>query len=215
MPLLPIADKQPADVILPPPRKGSMIFTRTQPLVAIGISTGGPEALDVILPRLHRNCPGVVIVQHMPGNYTGTFSRRLNGMCEVDVNEAISGDRVKPGRVLIAQGGKHMLVKRIGIEYVIQIVEGPPVSRHVPSVDVLFRSVASSAGHNAIGIIMTGIGNDGALGLREMRECGAKTYAQDEKSCTVYGMPREAMRNGAAEVEITLLKVAELINALR
>lgn len=208
-------EKLAADVILPPPRKGAMMFTRTQPIVAIGISTGGPEALDIILPRLVRNCPGVVIVQHMPGNYTGTFARRLNGLCEVDVNEAISGDRVKPGRVLIAQGGKHMLVKRIGIEYVIQIVDGPPVSRHVPSVDVLFRSVACAAGHNAVGIIMTGIGNDGAQGLREMRECGAKTYAQDEKSCTVYGMPREAMRNGAAETEVTLQKVADLINNLR
>lgn len=208
-------EKISADVILPPPRKGTMMFTRTQPIVAIGISTGGPEALDIILPRLNRNCPGVVIVQHMPGNYTGTFARRLNGMCEVDVNEALSGDRVRPGRVLIAQGGKHMLVKRIGIEYVIQVVEGPAVSRHVPSVDVLFRSVATSAGHNAVGIIMTGMGSDGAMGLREMRECGAKTFAQDERSCTVYGMPREAMKNGAAEAEVTLQKVAELINSLR
>lgn len=191
------------------------MFTRTLPIVAIGISTGGPEALDKLLPQLSRTCPGVVIVQHMPGNYTGTFARRLNSLCDVDVNEAITGDRVKPGRVLIAQGGKHLLLRRVGIEYSVQIVEGPPVSRHIPSVDVLFRSVATVAGHNAIGIIMTGIGNDGAMGLREMRDCGAKTYAQDEKSCTVYGMPREAMKIGAACEEITLQKIAELINGIR
>ncbi|MDR3409361.1 MAG: CheB methylesterase domain-containing protein [Formivibrio sp.] len=213
--MLPSIEKLSADAILPPPRKGTLLFTRTQPIVAIGISTGGPEALEKILTKLTRTCPGIVIVQHMPGNYTGTFARRLNSLCEVDVNEAITGDRVKPGRVLIAQGGKHMLIKRIGIEYVIQIVEGPPVCRHIPSVDVLFRSVATAAGQNAVGIIMTGIGGDGALGLREMRECGAKTYAQDEKSCTVYGMPREAMKIGAASEEITLLKVPEFINGIR
>lgn len=213
--MLPVTEKLSADVILPPPRKGALLFTRTQPIVAIGISTGGPEALEKVLTQLSRTCPGVVIVQHMPGNYTGTFSRRLNGLCAVDVNEAISGDRVKPGRVLIAPGGKHMLLKRVGIEYVVQIVDGPPVSRHAPSVDVLFRSVASVAGQNAVGIIMTGIGGDGAQGLREMRDCGAKTYAQDEKSCTVYGMPREAMKLGAACEEVTLLKVAELINGIR
>lgn len=213
--MLPSIEKLSADAILPPPRKGTLLFTRTQPIVAIGISTGGPEALEKILTKLTRTCPGIVIVQHMPGNYTGTFARRLNSLCEVDVNEAITGDRVKPGRVLISQGGKHMLIKRIGIEYVIQIVEGPPVCRHIPSVDVLFRSVATAAGQNAVGIIMTGIGGDGALGLREMRECGAKTYAQDEKSCTVYGMPREAMKIGAASEEITLLKVPEFINGIR
>lgn len=213
--MLPTIDKLSADVILPPPRKGALMFTRTQPIVAIGISTGGPEALGLVLPKLTRNCPGVVIVQHMPGNYTGTFARRLNGLCEVDVNEAQTGDRVKPGRVLIAPGGKHILLKRMGIEYVIQIVDGPPVSRHAPSVDVLFRSVATVAGQNAVGIIMTGIGGDGAIGLREMHECGAKTYAQDEKSCTVYGMPREAMKVGAVDEVIALQNVAEMINKIR
>ncbi len=213
--MLSFAEKLSADVILPPPRKGALLFTRTLPIVAIGISTGGPEALEKVLTKLTRTCPGVVIVQHMPGNYTGPFARRLNSLCEVDVSEAIAGDRIKPGRVLIAQGGKHILVKRMGIEYVIQIVDGPPVSRHIPSVDVLFRSMATAAGQNAVGIIMTGIGGDGAIGLREMRECGAKTYAQDEKSCTVYGMPREAVKLGAVGEVITLQQVAEVINKLR
>lgn len=203
-------EKLTADVILPPPR-GGLQFTRTNRIIAIGISTGGPEALEKILPQLPRSCPGLVIVQHMPGNYTGSFARRLNGLAEIDIAEAQSGDRVRAGRAFIAQGGKHMLIKRVGIEFMIQIVNGPPVCRHSPSVDVLFRSMATEAGQNAVGIIMTGIGDDGAIGLKEMRDSGARTYAQDEKSCTVYGMPREAVKIGAAEKIVTLQQIVDVI----
>jgi two-component system, chemotaxis family, protein-glutamate methylesterase/glutaminase len=183
----------------------------TDRIVAIGTSTGGTQALEVVLTGLSRVSPGVVIVQHMPEKFTGAFAARLNAICEMEVLEAKNGDRVIPGRALIAPGGRHMQIKRSGAQYVAEVIDGPPVNRHRPSVDVLFRSVAKSAGANAMGIIMTGMGDDGARGLREMHEAGATTVAQDEESCVVYGMPKEAVKLGAVERSVGLAEVAGCI----
>lgn len=194
-------------VIAPPPRltadamlpAGSAMALTTEMVVAIGTSTGGTQALEAILRALPRLCPGIVVVQHMPEKFTGAFAQRLDSLCEVSVREARHGDRVMPGRVLIAPGGKHMLLKRSGAQYMVDVVDGPPVSRHRPSVDVLFRSAARFAGKNAVGIIMTGMGDDGARGLKEMHDAGAWTLAQDEASCVVYGMPKEAVKLGGVD----------------
>jgi two-component system chemotaxis response regulator CheB len=148
----------------------------------------------------------------MPEQFTAAFADRLNGICEIEVREARSGDRVIPGRALIAPGGKHMVVKRSGAQYVTEIISAPPVNRHCPSVDVLFRSVAKFAGKNALGVIMTGMGDDGARGLLEMRQAGAHTLAQDEDSCVVFGMPREAIKLGAAERVVPLSHLPGLIS---
>ncbi|WP_248802149.1 protein-glutamate methylesterase/protein-glutamine glutaminase [Pseudomonas sp. MWU13-2100] len=198
-----------ADAILP---AGSTAMAHTsESIVAIGTSTGGTQALEQVLRVLPRVCPGIVIVQHMPEKFTAAFAERLNQISEIEVREARHGDRVMPGRALIAPGGRHMLVKRNGAQYQVDIVDGPPVSRHRPSVDVLFRSVARGAGSNALGIIMTGMGDDGARGLKEMREAGARTLGQDEASCVVYGMPREAFKLGAVERELPLEQIADAI----
>ncbi|AZE66549.1 protein-glutamate methylesterase/protein-glutamine glutaminase [Pseudomonas synxantha] len=186
-----------ADVIVP---GGTQAMVRTTDnIVAIGTSTGGTQALELILTALPRVCPGIVIVQHMPEHFTAAFAERLNRLCEIEVREAKNGDRVIPGCALIAPGGRHMVLKRNGAQYQVEIVDGPPVSRHRPSVDVLFRSVARSAGCNALGIIMTGMGDDGARGLKEMFDAGAATVAQDEASCVVFGMPKEAIKLNAAQ----------------
>lgn len=169
----------------------------TDRVVAIGTSTGGTQALEAVLTQLPRVCPSIVIVQHMPEKFTEAFAARLNDLCKIEVREARSGDRVIQGLALIAPGGRHMLLKRNGAQYHVDIVDGPPVSRHRPSVDVLFRSVAKCAAKNALGIIMTGMGDDGAAGLLEMRNEGATTIGQDEQSCVVYGMPKEAVKRGA------------------
>jgi two-component system, chemotaxis family, protein-glutamate methylesterase/glutaminase len=155
--------------------------------------------LQRVLTALPAVCPGMVIVQHMPPSFTAAFAARLDGLCRITVKEACNNDRVVPGLALIAPGGKHMLMQRSGAQYYVEIREGPPVSRHCPSVDVLFRSAAKCAGRNALGIIMTGMGDDGARGLREMRDAGASTVAQDEASCVVFGMPKEAIRLDAVE----------------
>ena len=152
-----------------------------------------------MLTKLPRVSPGIVIVQHMPEKFTEAFANRLNSICQIEVREAKSGDRVVPGLALIAPGGKHMLLKRSGAQYHVDVVDGPLVNRHRPSVDVLFRSAAKCAGANALGVIMTGMGDDGARGLKEMREAGARTIAQDEATCVVYGMPKEAVKLDAAE----------------
>jgi two-component system chemotaxis response regulator CheB len=165
-------------------------------LIAIGTSTGGTQALEYLLTRLPLDCTGLVIVQHMPANFTRLFSQRLNSVCAIEVREARDGDRVLPGLALIAPGGMHLSVQRSGAQYRVAVQDGPPVSRHKPSVDVLFRSVAKAVGGNAMGVIMTGMGDDGARGLLSMREAGATTLAQDEHSCVVYGMPKEAVRMG-------------------
>ncbi len=199
-----------ADVVLPP--AGDKALTRTtEHIVAIGTSTGGTQALEHVLSALPAVCPGLVIVQHMPPQFTAAFARRLDGVCQINVKEARNGDRVTPGSALIAPGGKHMLVQRSGAQYHVEIREGPPVSRHCPSVDVLFRSAARAAGRNALGIIMTGMGDDGARGLKEMRDAGASTIAQDEASCVVFGMPKEAIRFGAAERVLPLEDVSRAI----
>ncbi|NBC35407.1 chemotaxis-specific protein-glutamate methyltransferase CheB [Novosphingobium sp. FSY-8] len=188
-----------ADAVLPPPTGRAMSRT-TEMVVCIGASTGGTEALREVLEALPANSPGIVVVQHMPESFTRAFARRLNDLCEVDVKEAEDGDTVMRGHVLIAPGGlRHTMLERQGARYVVSVKEGPLVSRHRPSVDVLFRSAARNAGANAVGVIMTGMGDDGAKGLLEMRQAGARTIAQDEASCVVFGMPREAIAAGAAE----------------
>ena len=209
--VIPVQTKLTADVILPPSTHA--LAETTDRVVAIGTSTGGTQALEVVLTSLPRVSPGIVIVQHMPEKFTGAFAARLNGLCQIEVREAVNGDRVLPGRALIAQGGKHMLLKRSGAHYHVEIVDGPLVTRHRPSVDVLFRSVAKCAGKNALGIIMTGMGDDGARGLKEMHEMGAHTLGQDEETCVVYGMPKEAFKLGAVNKEIPLQRIAHEIVA--
>jgi two-component system chemotaxis response regulator CheB len=209
LPPAPAPQRFSADAILAAP-VGAMTQT-TDSVVALGTSTGGTQALERVLLGLPKVCPGIVVVQHMPANFTAAFAARLDSICALNVREAQTGDRVIPGRVLIAPGGSHMLLRRTGAQYFVDIVDGPPVNRHRPSVDVLFRSVARAAGANAMGVIMTGMGDDGAAGLLEMRNAGARTLAQDEESCVVYGMPREAVRRGAAEKSIPLDQMAQEI----
>jgi two-component system chemotaxis response regulator CheB len=193
------------------PRPTTAMAVTTDRLVAIGTSTGGTQALEVVLTAMPRVSPGIVVVQHMPEKFTAAFAARLDGLCESEVLEAKDGDRVLPGRVLIAPGGRHMAVRRDGAQYRVQVSDGPPVNRHKPSVDVLFRSVAASAGRNALGVIMTGMGDDGARGLKLMRDAGGHTIAQDEASCVVYGMPGEAVKLGAVEAEIPLTAIPSVI----
>ncbi len=204
------APKLTADAILPQGSHTAMTRT-TERVVVLGTSTGGTQALEHVLTSLPRVCPGIIIVQHMPEKFTAAFAARLDGLCQIKVREAQHGDRVIPGRALIAPGGHHMLLKRNGAQYVVDIVDGPPVSRHRPSVDVLFRSAARAAGANATGIIMTGMGDDGARGLREMYEAGAYTLGQDEASCVVYGMPKEARKLNAVHREIPLEQIPAYI----
>ncbi|HXY95680.1 MAG TPA: chemotaxis response regulator protein-glutamate methylesterase [Steroidobacteraceae bacterium] len=211
MPKAPAAPpKHTADVILAPANGRAMTST-TERVVALGTSTGGTQALEAVLTALPAVTPGIVIVQHMPPVFTASFASRLDGLCEIEVREARHNDRVTPGQALIAPGGKHMLLQRSGAQYYVEIREGPPVSRHCPSVDVLFRSVAKAAGRNALGVIMTGMGDDGARGLKEMRDAGAHTIAQDEASCIVFGMPKEALRLDAAERVLSLDELPEAI----
>ncbi len=200
--LAPVA-KHTADVILPPAGGQAMVQT-TERVVAIGASTGGTQALEQVLTAMPRVSPGIVIVQHMPEKFTTAFAQRLDSICAISVKEAQDKDRVVPGRALIAPGGRHLLLRRTGAQYFVEVIDGPLVNRHRPSVDVLFRSVARCAGANALGIIMTGMGDDGAAGLLEMRKAGAATVAQDERSCVVYGMPKEAVKRGAVEKSVPL-----------
>jgi two-component system chemotaxis response regulator CheB len=199
------------DVILPHARPTLMRTTRK--VIAIGASTGGTEALREILEAMPVDAPGMVIVQHMPEVFTAAFAQRLNQTCRVSVKEAADGDRVIDGRALIAPGNRHVLVVRDGAEYRVRLNDGPLVSRHKPSVDVLFRSVAQSAGPNAVGVILTGMGNDGATGLHEMHAAGASTIAQDEATCAVFGMPREAIARGGVSAVHPLGKIAAAILA--
>jgi two-component system chemotaxis response regulator CheB len=193
------------------PRKGEPKGSgAVSKVIAVGASTGGTEALRVFLTALPTNCPPVVIVQHMPEVFTRAFAERLNQDCRIEVREACDGDRLRTGQALIAAGNRHMLVNRRGEELVVQIVDGPQVSRHRPSVDVLFRSVAASVGAKAVGVIMTGMGDDGAQGLCEMKAAGAATIAQNEASCVVFGMPREAISRGAVNVVVPLEEIASV-----
>jgi two-component system chemotaxis response regulator CheB len=208
---LPVAGvKNTADVILPAAEPRAMVQT-TERVVAIGTSTGGTQALEEVLTGLPRVAPGIIIVQHMPEKFTAAFAARLDGLCQITVQEAHHNDRVIQGRALIAPGGKHLLLRRNGAQYFVEVVDGPLVNRHRPSVDVLFRSVAKCAGANALGVIMTGMGDDGAAGLLEMRNSGARTVAQDEESCVVYGMPKEAVKRGAVQKTVQLQHIGKEI----
>ncbi|XDD55672.1 chemotaxis response regulator protein-glutamate methylesterase [Leptospira sp. WS4.C2] len=184
----------------------------TEKIVAIGTSTGGTIALEEVLTKLPRDkTPGIVIVQHMPEKFTETFAKRLDSICEISVREAKDGDRVVRGLALIAPGNRHMTVKRSGAQYYVEVMDGPLVNRHKPSVDVLFRSVARHAGQNAKGIIMTGMGDDGASGLLEMKEAGADTIAQNEESSVVFGMPKEAIKRGSVNHILPLTEIYKTI----
>jgi two-component system chemotaxis response regulator CheB len=183
----------------------------THKILAIGASTGGVQALTCVLSALPANAPGTIIVQHMPALFTKSFAERLNKECAVNVREAEDGDRILPGHVLIAPGGYHMILQRSGANYYVAVKDGPAVCRQKPSVEVMFNSVAKFAGPNAIGAILTGMGDDGAEGLLAMRNAGAHTIAQDEESCVVFGMPKEAIKKGGAEVIIPLQKVAQTL----
>jgi two-component system chemotaxis response regulator CheB len=182
-------------------------------LIAIGSSTGGVQAIETVLRGLPRTAPGVVIVQHMPEKFTAAFAARLDGLCQMEVREARDGDRVIAGRVLIAPGARHLKLMRSGAQYIVNVKDGPLVNRHKPSVDVLFRSVAHCAGANAVGVILTGMGDDGARGLLEMRQAGALTAAQDESSSVVFGMPKEAIRLGAVRDVLHLEDIASWLLA--
>ncbi len=200
--------------VLPIARKSAALTAMTattDQVVALGTSTGGTHALEAVLTQLPANCPGIVVVQHMPEKFTAAFAQRLNQLCRCEVREAVDGDRVIPGLVLIAPGGRHMQLRRSGAQYRVSVLDGPPVNRHKPSVDVLFRSVAQVAGRNALGIIMTGMGDDGANGLLAMRQAGAHTIAQDRDSCVVFGMPKEAIERGGA---VEILPLSAMANAI-
>jgi two-component system chemotaxis response regulator CheB len=183
----------------------------TNKVVAIGASTGGTEALAAILAALPASAPGIAIVQHMPEFFTRSFAERLNDLCAIEVREAKDGDIVGPGRALLAPGNQHMLLRRSGAVYQVQVKSGPLVNRHRPSVEVLFKSTARYAGRNAVGVILTGMGADGADGLKEMHDAGAATIAQDEHSCVVFGMPKEAITRGGVDHIVPLDRIAQKI----
>jgi len=207
-----VAPKLTADVILAKPTSRAMLET-TEKVIVVGASTGGTEALRVFLEALPLDAPGIVIVQHMPENFTKSFASRLDGLCPITVKEAEDNDTVVRGRALIAPGNRHMLLKRSGARYYVEIKDGPLVCRHRPSVDVLFRATARYAGKNAVGVIMTGMGDDGAKGLLEMKQAGATTIAQDEHSCVVFGMPKEAIKLGAVDRVLPLESIANVISS--
>ncbi|MBN2612871.1 MAG: chemotaxis response regulator protein-glutamate methylesterase [Bacteroidales bacterium] len=209
-PKITVEPKYSADAVISGSQPKSMIET-TDIVVAVGASTGGTDALQVFLQAMPPDVPGIVIVQHMPEHFTRSFANRLNDLCRISVKEAENGDSVLRGRALIAPGNHHMLLKRSGAKYYVEIKDGPLVNRHRPSVDVLFRSTAKYAGKNAIGVIMTGMGDDGAKGLLEMKEAGAHTIAQDEKTCVVFGMPNEAIKLGAADKILPLEHIAPVV----
>ena len=196
----------------PRPLNGAMIKT-TDKIIAIGASTGGTEALKDVITRMPVNSPGIMVVQHMPAGFTQAFSERLNGLSPMQVSEAKDGDSVIPGRVLIAPGDSHMKMRRSGARYYVEVKDGPLVLRHKPSVEVLFTSVAKHAGANAIGVMLTGMGGDGATGMLAMKKAGSFNIAQDEKSCVVFGMPKEAISAGGVDKVVPLKKVPETILA--
>jgi len=202
------APKLSADAMLEKPSGTAMIQT-TEKVIAIGASTGGTDALLQVLGRLRADSPGVLVVQHMPETFTGQFARRLDSLCRVRVKEAEDGDSVLRGQVLLAPGGRHMLLQRSGARYYVQVKNGPLVARHRPSVDVLFRSTARYAGKNAVGVILTGMGDDGARGMLEMKTAGAYTIAQDEATCVVFGMPNEAIALGGVDRVMPLDAIAD------
>ena len=206
-----VREKLSADAVLP--AASAAMARTTDRVIAMGTSTGGTQALEAVLTRLPVVTPGIVVVQHMPEKFTALFAQRLDSLCRMEVREAVDGDRVVPGRVLIAPGGRHMMLRRSGAQYQVAVADGPLVNRHKPSVDVLFRSVAQVAGANALGVIMTGMGDDGARGMKEMHDAGATTVAEDESTCVVFGMPKEAIRLGAADKVVPLDAISREIVA--
>ncbi|MEL6768313.1 MAG: chemotaxis response regulator protein-glutamate methylesterase [Pseudomonadota bacterium] len=201
------------DAVMAPPSGRRRVMTTTQKVVAVGASTGGTEALRFFLESMPPASPPIIIVQHMPEQFTAAFAERLNSLSAVGVKEARDGDRLLTGHAYVAPGNRHMLLTRSGAVYGLQLKDGPLVSRHRPSVDVLFRSVAKAAGANAVGVILTGMGSDGARGMAEMREAGAVTFGQDEATSVVYGMPKEAMKAGAVVHELPLQRLPEAVLA--
>jgi two-component system chemotaxis response regulator CheB len=206
-PAMKVAPKLTADAVIAKPTSYAMLET-TEKIIAVGASTGGTEALRAFLQALPADAPGIVIVQHMPEKFTASFAQRLNTLCRVTVKEAADGDTVLRGQALIAPGNRHMLLKRSGARYYVEVRDGPLVTRHRPSVDVLFRSAARYAGQNAVGVIMTGMGDDGARGMLELKEAGAHNLAQDEASCVVFGMPAEAIKLGGVDDILPLSRIA-------
>ncbi len=199
----------------PPRQEPPSAMTRTtNKVVAIGSSTGGTQALQAILTRMPPNAPGIVIVQHMPEHFTRSFADRLNELCAIEVKEAEDNDSVVPGKALIAPGNKHMLLRRSGARYYVQVKDGPLVCRHRPSVEVLFNSVAKTAGRNAVGVMLTGMGGDGSRAMLEMKEAGSVNVAQNEETCVVFGMPKEAIKLGAVDYIEPLDKITERVLAL-
>jgi two-component system, chemotaxis family, protein-glutamate methylesterase/glutaminase len=205
----PIVPKLGADVVVP--KRERVIRETTHKVVVIGASTGGTEALREFLEAMPPDAPGIAIVQHMPEVFTAQFAKRLNEACRIEVKEAQSNDRLVSGRALIAPGNRHLLVRRSGALYFTDVVDGPPVSLHRPSVNVLFRSAAQAAGPNAVGVILTGMGDDGADGLAELRSAGARTIAQDESTCVVFGMPKEAISRGGVDEVLPLPRIAAAV----
>jgi two-component system, chemotaxis family, protein-glutamate methylesterase/glutaminase len=205
-----VAPKLTADAVIPRPASQAMVQT-TEKVVVVGASTGGTEALRVFLTALPEDAPGIVIVQHMPEHFTASFARRMDELCRINVKEAQDNDSVVRGQALIAPGNLHTILKRSGARYFVEVREGPLVARHRPSVDVLFRSAARYAGKNAVGVIMTGMGDDGARGMKEMKEGGAHTIAQDEESCVVFGMPNEAIKLGAVDRVLPLETISSAV----
>jgi two-component system, chemotaxis family, protein-glutamate methylesterase/glutaminase len=205
-----VKPKLSADAIIPKVKNNAMLKT-TEKVIVVGASTGGTEALRIFLESFPLDSSGIVIVQHMPENFTSAFAKRLDGLCRISVKEAENNDTVIRGRALIAPGNHHLLLKRSGARYYVEIKDGPLVSRHRPSVDVLFRSAARYAGRNAIGVIMTGMGDDGAKGMLELKEAGAYNIAQDEKTSVVYGMPHEAVKLGGVDKIIPLGNIASFV----
>jgi len=201
-----VRPKMTADAVLE--RGGTAMIQTTEKVVVVGASTGGTEALREFLEVLPPDAPGIVIVQHMPEMFTARFAERLNGLCQVTVKEAADGDTVMRGQALIAPGNRHTLIKRSGARYLVEIKDGPLVARHRPSVDVLFRSAARYVGRNAVGVIMTGMGDDGARGMLEMKQSGAFNIAQDEHTCVVFGMPAEAIKLGGVDRVLPLHSIA-------
>ena len=203
-----------ADAMLAAQAAGARALTNTtEKVIAIGTSTGGTQALEAVLTKLPSVTAGIVVVQHMPEKFTAMFAERLNSLCALEVREAQDGDRVVPGRALIAPGGRHMMLKRSGAQYYVEVKDGPVVNRHKPSVDVLFRSVAQVAGRNALGVIMTGMGDDGARGMKEMHDAGAQTVAEDESTCVVFGMPKVAIEMGGVDRVVPLDRIPQEIIA--
>lgn len=208
-----VPEKHNADVILKA-KRGPLSFQSTEQLLAIGASTGGTEAIKDVLMNMPATSPGTVITQHIPAAFSASFARRMDSLCAMSVCEARDGQPILPGHAYIAPGSHHLLVKADGARFICQLSDGPPVNRHKPSVDVMFRSVAQNIGKNAIGVILTGMGDDGARGLKEMQEAGAPTMAQDENTSVVWGMPGEAVKLGAADQVLPLGKVAGAIQKL-